>query len=57
MGTTIYSHMLVSKINGLVFGRYKNENAAMKALRKNDSGRDPLELREYSASYFAQMGR
>lgn len=57
MSTKTYSHMIVRKISGLVAGRFCSEAAAMKALRAKDSARDPLELRSYSAAYFAQMGR
>jgi hypothetical protein len=50
-----YSHMLVRKISGIPVSRHCSEGAAINALRRKDSRRDPLELREYSAEYYAKM--
>ena len=50
-----YSHMLVRKINGMVSSRHTSEASAIKAMRSKDSAHDPLEMREYSAEYYAKM--
>lgn len=50
-----YSRMLVCKISGIAISRHSSEENALRALRKKDSARDPLELRDYSEFYWARM--
>ena len=50
-----YSHMLVRKISGIAIGRYLSEKSALRVLRKKNSDRDSLEIREYSEFYWKQM--
>lgn len=50
-----YSSMLVCKISGIAISRHSSEENALRALRKKDSARDPLELRDYSEFYWVRM--
>lgn len=50
-----YKFMVAAKITGIYVGRYKTEALALKKIRRDDSGRDPLEIREYSEVYYNEM--
>lgn len=55
MSNATFNFMLVRKISGIPAGRYARESTALSALRKKQSGSDPIELREYSEAYYNSM--
>lgn len=51
-----YAWMLVRKISGIPISRHATREAASKAnARWMEPERDPLEMREYNAGYWAEM--
>ena len=50
-----YTHMIVSKITGIVSSRHSSYELALKAFKKENSGRSPLEIRNYSEAVYKEM--
>lgn len=50
-----FTHMIQSKVTGIVASRHTSEKLALKALRKSDSGRNPMVLCEYSEFVYNKM--
>jgi hypothetical protein len=50
-----YLFMVRKKINGMAISRHATEAAALKKIRAENSGRDPIEIVEYSEKYWHEM--
>lgn len=50
-----YNVMLVRTISGIPVSRHCTAVGAIRTLRRKDSARDPIEMRDYSEKYWNEM--
>ena len=50
-----YTHMIVSKITGIVSSRHSSYELALKAFKKENSDYTPLEITTYSEVVYKEM--